>query len=234
MSVLGGRRSWLPGPCTQPLHAHWAKALWARQAPAHCRSPSAPAFLRARWVLPEGVGCPAAVPPGQALCLPRRYPTCPVPAGEGLRAVRELRRQCPQRLHHAEPVCGGRRAGVWQQLEILPVVPGRSGPQGPLHRQPVPQVLGPEAVQHHQQRHLQRLPRPRTRGSSGHLGREGFKWLWAPHHPLRPVVAAQDPVLQGKLAQVDIKPRGCPGAPQCLKPFSPAGGASQVLRGLRE
>lgn len=96
-------------------------------------------------------------------------------AGEGLRAVRELRRQCPQRLHHAEPVCGGRRAGVWQQLEILPVVPGRSGPQGPLHRQPVPQVLGPEAVQHHQQRHLQRLPRPRTRGSSGHLGREGWK-----------------------------------------------------------
>ena len=155
-------------------------------------------------------------------------------AGEGLRAVRELRRQCPQRLHHAEPVCGGRRAGVWQQLEILPVVPGRSGPQGPLHRQPVPQVLGPEAVQHHQQRHLQRLPRPCTRGSSGHLGREGFKWLWAPHHPLRPVVAAQDPVLQGKLAQVDIKPRGCPGAPRCLKPFSPAGGASQVLRGLRE
>ena len=54
------------------------------------------------------------------------------------------------------------------------------------------------------------------------------------HHPLRPAVAAQDSVLQGKPAQVDAKPRGCPGAPQCLKPLSPTGGAGQVLRGLRE
>ena len=34
----GGRRSWLPGPCAQPLHAHWAKALWVKQAPGHLAS----------------------------------------------------------------------------------------------------------------------------------------------------------------------------------------------------
>lgn len=51
-----------------------------------------PAFLKACWVLPEGVGWPAAVPPGQALYLSLAPPhvPCAVPAGEGLRAVREL------------------------------------------------------------------------------------------------------------------------------------------------
>ena len=65
-------------------------------------------------------------------------------------------------------------------------------------------------------------------------GAGGTEVVWAPHHPLRPAVAEQDSVLHGKPAQVDAKPRGCPGAPQCVKPLSPTGGAEQVLRGLRE
>lgn len=127
--------------CAPGLPASSQGAAWGNQGPA---------------VTPPRPGCPLRPQPHGPVCL--RAP------GQGLRAVRELRRQRRQRLHHAEPVRGGRRAGVRQQLEVLPVLPRRPGPQGPLHRQPLPQVLGAEAVQHHQRPHLRRLPRPRTCG----------------------------------------------------------------------
>lgn len=124
------------------------------------------------YILPPGVSWGKCGPQGEAegwegawappgCALSPRAPPVSVSVGEGLRAVRELRRQRRQRLHHTEPVRSGQRTGVWQQLEVLPVLPGCLGPQGPLHCQPIPQVLGPEAVQHHQQRHLCRLPCPR-------------------------------------------------------------------------
>lgn len=103
----------------------------------------------------------------------------PVSAGLRVRPVWELRPALQQRLHHARPHGGGERAGLREQLEGGPHLPGRNHHPRALHQEPAPPRLGREAVQHHQELGLRCLPQQGGRGVDVVGGaRVGGEWMW--------------------------------------------------------